>query len=73
MHAEHAPVERWELPEPLVYRMKRPRGGLLFLGLTPDQLLARIRTLVPPPRTHAVPYHGVFAPNANLRAPVFEE
>lgn len=34
----------------LVYRMKRPRGGSLLLVLTPDELLARIATLVPPPR-----------------------
>ncbi len=54
----------------LVYRMKRPRGGSLFLGLTPDQLLTRIATLAPPPRTHAVRYHGVFAPNAKVRARV---
>ncbi len=43
----------------LVYRMKRPRGGSLFLLLTPDDLLAKLATLVPPPRVHAVRYHGV--------------
>ncbi len=32
----------------LPYKMKRPRSGSLFLLLTPDQLLARIATLVPP-------------------------
>jgi hypothetical protein len=31
----------------LLYRMKRARGGSLFLLLTPDQLLTRIATLVP--------------------------
>jgi hypothetical protein len=31
--------------------MKRPRGSL-FLVLTPDELLARLATLVPPPRIH---------------------
>jgi hypothetical protein len=51
----------------LVYRMKRPRGGSLFLVLAPDQLLARLATLVPPPRTHALRYHGVFAPNSKHR------
>jgi hypothetical protein len=51
----------------LIYRMKRPRSGSLFLLLSPDQLLARLATLVPPPRTHAVRYHGVFAPNATAR------
>jgi Putative transposase len=51
----------------LVYRMKRPRGGSMFLLLTPDQLLARLATLVPPPRTHGVRYHGVFAPHSSAR------
>jgi hypothetical protein len=52
----------------LVYRMKRPRGASLFLVLTPQELIARLATLVPPPRAHALRYHGVFAPNAKLRA-----
>ena len=47
--------------------MKRPRGGSLFLVLTPDELVARLATLVPPPRVHAVRYHGVFAPNSKVR------
>jgi hypothetical protein len=51
----------------LVYRMKRPRGGSLWLVLTPDELIARLATLVPPPRVHAVRYHGVFAPNSKVR------
>jgi Putative transposase len=54
----------------LLYKMKRPRSGSLFLLLTPDQLLARIATLVPPPRTHALRYHGVFAPNSKHRTRV---
>jgi hypothetical protein len=57
----------------LVYRMKRPRGGSLFLLLMPDELLARIATLVPPPRAHALRYHGVFAPNSRVRAQVVPE
>ena len=51
----------------LVYRMKRARGGSLFLLLTPDELLSRLATLVPPPRTHALRYHGLFAPNSKHR------
>jgi len=54
----------------LVYKMKRPRGGSLFLLLTPDELLARLATLVPPPRTHSLRYHGLFAPNSKHRARV---
>jgi hypothetical protein len=38
----------------LVYRMKRPRAGSLFLLLAPDELLARLATLVPPPRVYDV-------------------
>jgi hypothetical protein len=54
----------------LVYRMKRPRGGSLFLLLTPDELLAKLATLVLPPRVHGIRYHGVFAPNCKVRARV---
>jgi hypothetical protein len=50
--------------------MKQPRGGSLWLLLTPDELMARLATLVPPPRVHAVRYHGVFAPNAKVRRQV---
>ena len=38
----------------LLYRMKRPRDGALVLSVTPDELLARLATLVPPPRAHGV-------------------
>src|SRR6266568_4829780 len=54
----------------LLYRMKRSRHGSLWLSLTPEGLLARLATLVPPPRVHAVRYHGVFAPHAGLRSRV---
>ncbi len=53
----------------LVYRMKRPRGGSLFLVLTPEELLARLATLVPPPRVHGLRYHGVFAPHSGPSSP----
>jgi hypothetical protein len=49
------------------YRMKRPRAGSLFLLLTPDELLARLATLVPPPRVRGLRYHGIFAPHAKAR------
>jgi hypothetical protein len=42
----------------LVCQMKRSRGGSLLLLLTPDGLLARIATLVPPPRSHARSPYG---------------
>jgi len=50
--------------------MKRPRHGSAWLALTQDELLAKLATLVPPPRVHAVRYHGVFAPHAGLRSRV---
>jgi hypothetical protein len=60
----------WGVDRQLVSRMKRPRGGSLFLLLKPDELLARLATLVPPPRTHSVRYHGIFAPTSKARARV---
>jgi hypothetical protein len=53
-----------------VYRMKRPRAGSLLLLLTPDELLARIATLVPAPRVHGLRYHGAFAPHSKVRGRV---
>jgi hypothetical protein len=57
----------------LLYRMKRPRDGSLSLSLTPQQLIARLATLVAPPRVHAVRYHGLFAPRAKERSRVVPE
>jgi len=42
-----------------LYRMKRPRHGSLWLSLTPEGLLAKLATLIPPPRVHGVRYHGL--------------
>ena len=52
------------------YRLKRDIGQTRELVLTPQELLGRLVTLVPPPRAHLVRYHGVFAPNARLRPQV---
>jgi Putative transposase len=57
----------------LLYQMKRPRHGSLWLSLTAEELLAKLATLVPPPRVHGLRYHGVFAPNASLRSRVIPE
>ena len=54
----------------LLYRMKRPRRGSRLLMLTPDQLVGKLATLVPPPRVHGVRYHGVFAPHSKARSRV---
>jgi hypothetical protein len=51
----------------LLYRMKRPRRGSLWLTLTPAELLTKLATLIPPPRVHGVRYHGVFAPHSRMR------
>jgi hypothetical protein len=39
--------------------MKRARAGSLELFLTPEELMKKLATLVPPPRAHGVRYHGV--------------
>jgi hypothetical protein len=44
--------------------------GRAILYLTPLELLDRLAQRNPPPRRHRHRYHGVFAPNAPLRAPV---
>jgi hypothetical protein len=63
-------MERFEEAEDgrIAYRMKRPMPEgtthLLFTGL---ELLRRVASRVPPPRTHLTRFHGVFAPGARLR------
>ena len=57
----------------LVYRMKRPRRGSPWLTLTPAELLAKLATLIPPPRVHGLRYHGVFAPHSRMRRRVVPE
>jgi hypothetical protein len=53
--------------------MKRARQGSRWLSLTPDEILRKLATLVPPPRVHGLRYHGVFAPHARLRRRVVPE
>ena len=55
----------------VIYRFKRPLpDGADRLVLQPVDFLAKLATLVPPPRIHLVRYHGVFAPNAKDRPDV---
>lgn len=55
----------------VAYRMKRPApDGSTHLVLTPVELLRKLAALLPPPRSHLVRFHGVFAPNAKLRPEV---
>ena len=34
----------------------------------PIEFIAKLAALVPPPRAHLTRFHGIFAPNAKLRA-----
>ena len=55
----------------IVYRVKHHAPGESgVLVLTPLELLGKLSALIPPPRTHGVRYHGVFAPNARWRSRV---
>ncbi|HRD84021.1 MAG TPA: transposase [Rubrivivax sp.] len=46
------------------------RDGTTHLVMSPLELMQRLAALVPRPRLHLVRFHGVLAPNANLRAMV---
>jgi hypothetical protein len=57
--------------ERLVYHLPKPSpDGRTDSMLTPLELIDRLAALIPPPRVHRYPYHGVLAPNAPLRAAV---
>jgi hypothetical protein len=58
----------------LIYRLKRRwRDGTEAFVFEPEELVARLAALVPPPRFHLVRYAGVLAPGARLRARVVPE
>ena len=46
------------------------RDGTTQILLEPLDFLARLASLVPPPRRHLTRYHGVFAPHHALRAAI---
>jgi hypothetical protein len=51
--------------------LKTPwRDGTTHLVMSPLEFMQRLAALVPRPRLHLIRYHGVLAPNANLRARV---
>ena len=53
------------------YRVTKARGGRAkVLVLTPLELLARLASLIPPPRYPLVRYHGVLAPRSSWRKAV---
>ena len=51
------------------YALKTPwRNGTTHVEFEPVDFIAKLAALVPPPRVHLTRFHGIFAPNANLRA-----
>ena len=70
----HAPKGAASLNSPdalLLYRFPKPTpDGHTQILLSPLQLLQRLAGFIPPPRVHRNRYHGVLAPNANLRPAV---
>ena len=59
----------WGNDGTLIYRTKRTgkRGEPRVLVLTPLELLRKLAAIIPPPRTHAIRYSGIFGPSANGR------
>jgi hypothetical protein len=50
------------------YTMKKPwKDGTLALVFEPEDLIARLCSMVPPPRWHLVRFHGVLSAHAALR------
>ena len=53
------------------YRLKTPYwDGTTEVVFEPLDFMARLAALVPTPRVNLTRYHGVFAPNSQLREPV---
>ena len=51
------------------YELKTPwRNGTTHVEWDAVDFIAKLAALVPPPRAHLTRFHGVFAPNASLRA-----
>jgi hypothetical protein len=52
----------------VLYRMRKPwRDGTTHLVFEPEEFMARLTALVPPPRAHTIRYHGLLAPAAAWR------
>jgi len=51
------------------YQLKTPwKNGSTHVEFEPIDFIAKLAALVPPPRAHLTRFHGIFAPNASLRA-----
>ena len=48
--------------------MDSRRNGTTHVEWDPVDFIAKLAALVPPPRAHLTRFHGLLAPNANLRA-----
>ncbi|MFO0619670.1 MAG: transposase, partial [Polyangiaceae bacterium] len=58
----------------LRYEMKRPwRDGTYAVVLEPLELMSRLAAMVPPPRFHMIPFHGVVSSHSSLRSRVVPE
>ncbi|MCH2107968.1 MAG: transposase [Polyangiaceae bacterium] len=62
-------LERLSISEDdkVVYQLKHPIGGKTHRVMSPEQFLARLCALIPPPRHPLVRFHGVFAPASKWR------
>jgi hypothetical protein len=49
------------------------RDGTTHLVMSPLEFMQRLAALVPRPRLHLIRFHGVLAPNANIRARVVRQ
>ena len=55
----------------IIYRLKKMwRSGVSHIALSPLDFIAKLVSLVPPPRSNLVRYHGILAPNAKRRSEV---
>jgi len=55
------------------YRFKMKSSwsdGTVYIILSGHELLEKLSSIVPPPRSHTTRYHGILAPNSALRAKV---
>jgi len=51
------------------YELKTPwKNGTTHVEFEPIDCIAKLAALVAPPRAHLTRFHGIFAPNADLRA-----
>ena len=57
----------------LLERKRKRRDGTTHRGYTHDQLFDRLAFMVPPRYANLIRFHGVYAPNANLREDVVPE